>query len=90
MNNSDTFDNSKYFFDFFKMAFAVKIDFVQDPVPTIQKINEFMGTQRSPELIQQVADVTSFSKMKEGKHAAFDESKSTIGDNINVSSQEIL
>ena len=34
---------------------------------TIQKVNEFLGTGRSPELIQQIADVTTFSKMKEGK-----------------------
>ena len=26
-----------------------------------------MGTDRSPELIQQIADATSFNKMREGK-----------------------
>ena len=39
----------------------------KDPVATIKKVNEFMGTNRSSELIQQIADATSFSKMKEGK-----------------------
>jgi len=39
----------------------------QNPVENIQKINEFMGTQRSPELIQQIADATSFNNMKAAK-----------------------
>ncbi|KAF6019942.1 hypothetical protein EB796_021762 [Bugula neritina] len=38
-----------------------------NPVENIQKINEFMGTQRSPELIQQIADATSFNNMKAAK-----------------------
>ena len=39
----------------------------KDPVATIKEVDEFMGTNRSSELIQQIADATSFSKMKEGK-----------------------
>ena len=40
---------------------------VQEPKITIRKVNEFLGTDRSPELIQQIAEATKFSKMKEGK-----------------------
>ncbi|XP_067940694.1 sulfotransferase 1E1-like [Watersipora subatra] len=42
-------------------------DLVLNPVETIQKLNDFMDTKRSPELIQQIADVTSFDKMQQGK-----------------------
>ncbi|XP_067947917.1 sulfotransferase 1C2-like [Watersipora subatra] len=42
-------------------------DLKLDPVGIIQKVNEFMGTDRSPELVQQIADATNFSKMKKGK-----------------------
>ncbi|XP_067945783.1 sulfotransferase 1E1-like [Watersipora subatra] len=34
---------------------------------TIQKINEFMGTNRSPELVQQIAEATDFKRMKQAK-----------------------
>ena len=46
---------------------------------TIQKVNEFMGTSRSPELIQQIADATSFSKMKEAKAESLDSVNSILG-----------
>ena len=36
----------------------------QNPVAEIQKLNEFMGTGRSSELVEAIADATSFSKMK--------------------------
>ncbi|XP_067945619.1 sulfotransferase 1C2-like [Watersipora subatra] len=45
-------------------------DFIMYPVETIQKLNEFMGKDRSPELVQQIADATSFDKMKKAKTAA--------------------
>ena len=45
---------------------------MQNPVEIITKVNEFLGTNRSPELIQQIADATSFSKMKEGKKESMD------------------
>ena len=44
----------------------------------ITKVNEFMGTSRSPELIQQIADATSFSKMKEGKKGSMDSMNSHL------------
>ncbi|XP_067946544.1 sulfotransferase 1B1-like [Watersipora subatra] len=34
---------------------------------TIQKVNEFMGTNRSPELVQQIAEATDFTRMKQAK-----------------------
>ncbi|XP_067945780.1 sulfotransferase 1E1-like [Watersipora subatra] len=34
---------------------------------TIQKVNEFMGTSRSPELVQQIAEAIDFKKMKQAK-----------------------
>ena len=46
---------------------------------TIQKVNEFMGTDRSPELIQQIAEATSFSKMKEAKAESMDSVNSVLG-----------
>ncbi|KAF6022731.1 SULT1B1 [Bugula neritina] len=42
-------------------------DLILDPVANIQKVNEFMGTQRSPELVKEIASATTFSKMKKGK-----------------------
>ncbi|XP_067947045.1 sulfotransferase 1C2-like [Watersipora subatra] len=42
-------------------------DLKLDPLATIQKLNEFMETNRSIDLIQQIAEATSFDKMKEGK-----------------------
>ena len=38
-----------------------------------------MGTSRSPELIQQIADATSFSKMKEAKAESLDSVNSILG-----------
>ena len=38
-----------------------------------------MGTDRSPELIQQIADATSFSKMKEAKAGSMDSVNSVLG-----------
>ena len=38
-----------------------------------------MGTSRSPELIQQIADATSFSKMKEAKAESLDSVNSVLG-----------
>ena len=54
---------------------------------TIQKVNEFMGTDRGPELIQQIADATSFSKMKEAKAESMDSVNSVLG---KVSMDEVL
>ncbi|XP_067945779.1 sulfotransferase 2A1-like [Watersipora subatra] len=34
---------------------------------TIQKVNEFMGTSRSPELVQQIAEAIDFKRMKQAK-----------------------
>ncbi|XP_067934467.1 sulfotransferase 1B1-like [Watersipora subatra] len=42
-------------------------DLIMDPVGEIEKLNKFMGTQRPAELIQQIADATNFSKMKQDK-----------------------
>ncbi|XP_067940935.1 sulfotransferase 1C2A-like [Watersipora subatra] len=42
-------------------------ELVQDPVKAITKVNDFMGTGRSPEMIAQIADVTTFSKMQPAK-----------------------
>jgi len=39
----------------------------QNPVAEIQKLNEFMGTGRSSELVEAIADATSFSNMKPAK-----------------------
>ena len=39
----------------------------QNPVASVEKVNDFMGTKRSPELIQQIADAIQFDKMKSGK-----------------------
>ncbi|XP_067945778.1 sulfotransferase 1A1-like isoform X2 [Watersipora subatra] len=37
---------------------------------TIHKINEFMGMNRSPELVQRIAEATDFKKMKQAKMEA--------------------
>ncbi|XP_067940695.1 sulfotransferase 1C2A-like [Watersipora subatra] len=42
-------------------------ELIKDPIGAITKVNEFMGTERSPELIAQIADATTFSKMQQGK-----------------------
>ncbi|XP_067929895.1 sulfotransferase 1C2A-like isoform X2 [Watersipora subatra] len=42
-------------------------DFKINPVETIAKLNNFMETERSMELVQQIADATEFEKMKKGK-----------------------
>ena len=39
----------------------------QNPVASVEKVNDFMGTNRSPEFIQQIADAIQFDKMKSGK-----------------------
>lgn len=39
----------------------------QNPVSVIQKLNDFMETGCSEELIEQIADVTNFAKMKQAK-----------------------
>ncbi|XP_067945640.1 sulfotransferase 1C2-like [Watersipora subatra] len=44
-------------------------DLKSDPLTTIQRLNQFMGTNRSRELEQQIADATSFDKMKRSKLA---------------------
>ncbi|XP_067947743.1 sulfotransferase 1C2-like [Watersipora subatra] len=41
-----------------------------NPVEVIQSVNEFMGTNRSPELVQQIADATKFERMKKSKEEA--------------------
>ena len=33
----------------------------------VEKLNEFMNTDCSPELVRQIAEVTQFNKMKAGK-----------------------
>ena len=40
---------------------------LQNPVASVERVNEFMGTNRSPELIRQIADAIQFDKMKSGK-----------------------
>ena len=40
---------------------------LQNPVASVKKVNDFMGTNRSPEFIQQIADAIQFDKMKSGK-----------------------
>ncbi|XP_067946880.1 sulfotransferase 1C2A-like [Watersipora subatra] len=42
-------------------------DLKLSPVDTIQKLNEFMGTDLPPEMIQQIADATEFNKMRNAK-----------------------
>jgi len=36
-------------------------------VASIQKVNEFMGTQRDADLVQKIAEATNFENMKKGK-----------------------
>ena len=62
---------------------------MQNPVEIITKVNEFLGTNRSPELIQQIADATSFSKMKEGKKESMD-SMNTHLNKVSFSSVSII
>ncbi|XP_067946980.1 sulfotransferase 1C2-like [Watersipora subatra] len=45
-------------------------DLKMNPLDTIQKVNEFMGTNRSPELVTEIAEAVSFDKMKVGKTTA--------------------
>ncbi|XP_067947489.1 sulfotransferase 1C2-like [Watersipora subatra] len=40
------------------------------PAEVIQKVNEFMGTNRSPELVQQIAEATDIKKMRKAKEEA--------------------
>lgn len=40
---------------------------LKDPVEVIQQVNEFIGTNRSPELVQNIAEATNFASMREGK-----------------------
>jgi len=42
-------------------------DLKRDPVEVIQQVNEFIGTNRSPELVQNIAEATNFASMREGK-----------------------
>ncbi|XP_067947484.1 sulfotransferase 1C2-like [Watersipora subatra] len=42
-------------------------DLKMNPLNTIQKVNEFMGTNRSPELVKEIAEAVNFEKMKLGK-----------------------
>ncbi|XP_067947486.1 sulfotransferase 1C2A-like [Watersipora subatra] len=42
-------------------------DLKTNPLDTIQKVNEFMGTNRSPELVKEIAEAVNFDKMKVGK-----------------------
>ena len=44
-------------------------DHLQTPVDAIRRINEFMKTGCTDELIHQIADVTAFSKMRIAKSA---------------------
>ncbi|XP_067940732.1 sulfotransferase 1E1-like [Watersipora subatra] len=53
-------------------------DLIMDPVGEIQKLNEFMKTKRSPELIQQIADATSFDKMQQGKSGQGHDNKALL------------
>ncbi|XP_067947800.1 sulfotransferase 1E1-like [Watersipora subatra] len=42
-------------------------DLKTDPIAIIQKVNEFMGTNGSPELVKDIAEAINFDKMKIGK-----------------------
>ncbi|XP_067947799.1 sulfotransferase 1C2-like isoform X2 [Watersipora subatra] len=42
-------------------------DLKMNSIDTIQRLNEFMGTNRSPELVKEIADAVNFDKMKVGK-----------------------
>ncbi|XP_067941168.1 sulfotransferase 1A1-like isoform X6 [Watersipora subatra] len=41
-------------------------DLIMNLVSKVQRLNEFMGTNRSSEQVQEIAEATSFSKMKQG------------------------
>ncbi|XP_067947487.1 sulfotransferase 1A1-like [Watersipora subatra] len=45
-------------------------DMKLNPAEVIQKVNEFMGTNRSPELVQQIAEATDIKKMRKAKEEA--------------------
>jgi len=51
----------------------------QNPVQNIQKLNEFMGTQRNADLIQQISDAIKFQNMKTSKGTT-----SSASDNVAV------
>ncbi|XP_067940739.1 sulfotransferase 1C2-like [Watersipora subatra] len=53
-------------------------DLILNPVEEIQRLNEFMGTNRSPELVQEIADATSFAKMKQGKSTQGHDTKALL------------
>jgi len=42
-------------------------DIKREPARIIQEVNEFMGLNRSPELVKEIAEATNFATMKEGK-----------------------
>jgi len=51
----------------------------QDTILSIQKINKFMGTGRSDELIEQIADAINIDKMREGKATSMDDATERMG-----------
>jgi len=58
---------------------------LKETVKTVEKIDAFMGTNRSLELIRQIAEATSFEKMKDAKGGSMDE----LGQKIGIVSDEL-
>ncbi|KAF6038658.1 hypothetical protein EB796_003036 [Bugula neritina] len=54
-------------------------DLITDTILSIQKINKFMGTGRSDELIEQIADAINIDKMREGKATSMDDATERMG-----------
>ncbi|XP_067940730.1 sulfotransferase 1C2A-like [Watersipora subatra] len=53
-------------------------DLILEPVETIKKLDDFMGTGRPLELIEQIADATSFDKMQKGKASQGHDNKALL------------
>jgi len=53
-------------------SFHYSIFLFQNAFSTIQKINEFMGTNRGDELIHQIAAAIDIDKMRKGKASSMD------------------
>jgi hypothetical protein len=53
-----------FFFKFSFLSFCNFIHIHQDPVREIKRINDFLGTGRSEELLQQIAESCDFKNMK--------------------------